>query len=99
MVPFLKDYLFFSEPFFSIDQPHCLVETFLACFFSHFQFLTQSDEFAKAIAFAWCPFLQIYQMVSFFEYYLFFSSLFLHRTTAKFCLNAFCMFFFSIFNF
>ena len=28
---------------------------------------TQSDDFGKAIAFAWRPFLPIFKMVSFFE--------------------------------
>ena len=33
-----------------------------------FYFLTKSDDFAKAIAFAWRPFLGIIKIVSFLEY-------------------------------
>ena len=42
------------------------VGSFLICFWK-FYFLTQSDDFGKAIAFAWRPFLPIFKMVSFFE--------------------------------
>ena len=38
--------------------------------------MTQSDDFAKSIAFAWWPFLAIFKMLSFFEYYLFFGAVF-----------------------
>jgi len=38
--------------------------------------LTQSEDFAKPIAFAWWPFLAIFKMLSFFEYYLFFGAVF-----------------------
>ena len=47
------------------------VETFLACF-RHFYFLTQTEYFAWAIAFALWPFLPIFKMLLFFEYKLFF---------------------------
>ena len=43
------------------------VGSFLICFWQ-FYFLTQSDDFGKAIAFAWRPFLPIFKMVSLFEY-------------------------------
>ena len=43
------------------------VETFFACF-RQFYFLTQSEYFAWAIAFALWPFLAIFKMLSFFEY-------------------------------
>ena len=43
------------------------VETFLACF-RQVYFLTQSEYFAWAIAFALRPFLAIFKMLSFFEY-------------------------------
>ena len=42
----------------------------------HFQLLTQSDDFAKSIAFAWWPFLAIFKMLSFFEYSLSFGAVF-----------------------
>ena len=43
------------------------VGSFLICFWQ-FYFLTQSDDFGKALAFAWRPFLPMFKMVSFFEY-------------------------------
>ena len=45
-------------------------ESFLVCFVQ-FYFLTQTDDFAKAIAHGWRPFLSIFKMVSFFEYLIF----------------------------
>ena len=42
-----------------------LVECFSGCFWD-FQFLTQSDHFAKAIAFVWGRFLPVFKIVSFF---------------------------------
>ena len=41
-----------------------------------FNFLTQSDDFAKSIAFALWPFLAILKMLSFFQYWLFFGAVF-----------------------
>ena len=38
--------------------------------------MTQSDNFAKSIAFAWWPFLAIFKMLSFFEYCVFFRAAF-----------------------
>ena len=55
--------------------------------------MAQSEDFAKAIAFAWWPFLAIFKMLSFFEYYLFFLTRFLHRTTGMCCRNFFIRFF------
>ena len=43
------------------------VETFFACF-RQVYFLTQSEYFAWAIAFALWPFLAIFKMLPFFEY-------------------------------
>ena len=51
------------------------VETFFACFRQSY-FLIQTDYFACAIASALWPFLAIFKMLSFFEYYLFFRSVF-----------------------
>ena len=42
----------------------------------HFKFLTQSDDFAKSIAFAWWSFLAIFKMLSFVECKLFFRAVF-----------------------
>ena len=44
-----------------------LLDSFLI-FFRQFHFLTSSKDFAKAIAFAWRPFLGIIKLVSFLEY-------------------------------
>ena len=40
------------------------VDSFLICF-RQFYVLTQSDDFAKAIAFAWRPFLSIFKLSHF----------------------------------
>ena len=45
----------------------CFLKTFLACF-REFYFLTQTEYFAWAIAFALWPFLATFKMLSFFEY-------------------------------
>ena len=60
--------------------------------------MSQSDDFAKSIAFAWWPFLAIFKMLSFLQLLAFFSSRFLHRTTEMCCRNVFSMFL-CIFNF
>ena len=44
-----------------------LVGSFLIRF-REFYFLTESDDFAKAIGFAWRPFLPIIKIVPFLEY-------------------------------
>ena len=51
------------------------VESFLICF-RQFNFLTESYDFSKAIAFAWRPFLSIFKLVSFLEYEVFFKRFF-----------------------
>ena len=51
------------------------VDWFLICF-CQFYFLTQIDDFAKAIAFAWRPFLPRLKMVPFFEYQVLFKAVF-----------------------
>ena len=45
-------------------------------FFCIFKFLTQSEDFAKALAFAWWPFLAIFKILSFFENKLLFQAIF-----------------------
>ena len=52
-----------------------LIESFFMCFVQ-FYFLTQTDDFAKAIAHGWRPFLPIFKMISFFEYLIFFKAVF-----------------------
>ena len=66
---------FFLEPFFAQNNFNRAIETFFACF-RQFQFLTQTEYFACAIAFALWPFLAIFKMLSFFEYKLFFRAVF-----------------------
>ena len=74
MLSFFEYYLFF-KPFFPKNNFNVFLETFLACF-RQFYFLTQTEYFAWAIAFALWPFLAIFEMLSFFEYYLFFRPFF-----------------------
>ena len=38
--------------------------------------MSQSDDFAKSIGFAWWPFFAIFKMLSFFQYELFFRAFF-----------------------
>ena len=61
----------FSSGFFAQNNSNVLVDWFFACFW-HFQFLTQTDHFAKATAFAWAIAFGV------------FWSGFLHRTTVMF---------------
>ena len=51
------------------------VDSFLICFWQ-FYFLTQTDDFAKPIAFASRPFLPVLKMLSFLEDYVFFRAAF-----------------------
>ena len=54
--------------------------TFLMCF-RQFYFLTQSDDFAKAIAFALRPFLPIFELSHFWNIRSFLKGFFLPRIT------------------
>ena len=66
---------FFLEQVFAQTNYIESLDSFLISF-REFYFLTQSDDFAKAIAFAWRPFLPIFKILSFFEYWLFFRAVF-----------------------
>ena len=57
----------FYEQFFALNKYNMLVDSFLIRF-RQFYFLTKSDDFAKAVAFAWRPFLGIIKIVSFLKY-------------------------------
>ena len=57
----------FLRAVFCIQQLYCVC-WFVFDMFLAILFLTQSDDFGKAIAFAWRPFLPIFKMVSFLEY-------------------------------
>ena len=74
MLSFFEYYLFFGA-LFCIEQLQCVVEMFLACFFAVL-FLDTSDDFAKSMAFAWWPFLDIFKMPLFFQYKLFLGAVF-----------------------
>ena len=99
MWPFLAIFKMLSffeySPFFGavfcIEQLEVFVETFFACF-RQFYFLTQTEYFAWAIAFALWPFLAIFKMLSFFEYSLFFGAVFCMELLQSVCRNVFRMF-------
>ena len=64
---------------FSIGFLHRTSLTWLKivfCMFFEFEFLTQTDYFAKAIAFAWWP---IFKIVSFLEYLVFSQAVFCRK--------------------
>ena len=67
------------------------VGMFFACF-RQFYFLTQTEYFAWAIAFALWPFLAPFKMLSFFEYYLFFEAVFFVEQLLCVCTDVFRMF-------
>ena len=62
----------FLSGFFAQNNSKWFVEWILTCFLE-FLFLTQSEDFAWVIAFAWWP---IFKMVPFLEYLVFFGALF-----------------------
>ena len=65
-------YRVFSSSFFSQNNSNVLAESFFLRFWP-FEFLTQTDHFAKSIAFPRWP---IFKMVSFLEYLVFFQGVF-----------------------
>ena len=76
--------MFFWAVFFSQNNSNVLLELFFGMFLE-FLFLTQTDHFAKAIAFAWAfARKQIFKIVSFLEYLVFSRAVFLDRTTLMF---------------
>ena len=75
MLSFFEYYVFFLERFFAHNNSDVLVESFVAPFW-HFQFLPQTDHFAKAVAFASWAISAIFKMLSFLEYYVFFGAVF-----------------------
>ena len=79
--------------FFAQNNSNVLVELFLICFW-HFQFLNQTDHFAKAIVFAWAiAFLRwpIFKIVSFLEYLVVFRAVFCTEQLQYSCRIVFCM--------
>ena len=88
MVSFLEYLVFFGKV-------SCTQQLEMVCrmdfdMFLEFFFLTQSDDFAKAIAFAWWPILK---MVSFLEYLVFFGAVFCTQQLEMICRMDFHMFF------
>ena len=68
----------FFERFLPHNNSSVLVEWFFACF-CHLKFLSQTDHFGRAIAFAWAmPFSRwpIFKFALFFEYLVFFWAVF-----------------------
>ena len=57
----------FLEPSFAWNNFNVFVEAFFPCF-RQLHFLTQTEYFAWAIAFALWPFLAIFKILSFLEY-------------------------------
>ena len=82
---FLEYLVFFERFFFAQNYCKWFVEWILTCFLE-FEFLTQAEDFASAMAFSWWP---IFKMVSFLEYLVFFAAVFLHRTTVSDLWNGF----------
>ena len=84
----------FSTRFFTENNCAVVVEWFFACFW-HFQFLTQTDHFAKAIAFSWAiAFARwlIFKVVSFLQYLVFFRAVFYSEEVCCSCRIVFRMF-------
>ena len=69
------EYKLFFQPFFAQNNFNVFVETFFACL-RQFYFLTQTEYFVPAIAFALWPFVAIFKMLSFFQYQLVFLTVF-----------------------
>ena len=61
------EYYMSLEQIFAHNSCNVLAESYMV-FFWHFQFLTHTGHFAKAVAFASWPILAIFKIVSFFEY-------------------------------
>jgi len=76
MVLFLE-YLVFFRAVACTEQLYMICRMDFDMFF-WILFLTQSEDFAKVIAFAYWP---IFKMVPFLEYLVLFRAVFLHRTT------------------
>ena len=85
MFSFLEYLVFFFERLFAENNSKWFVEWILTCLLD-FYFLTQSEDFAKAIVFGWWPSLK---MLSFREYLVFFRAVFLHRTNLNDLYNGF----------
>ena len=70
----------FLEPSFAYNNSNVLVESFFPCF-RHFQFFSQTDHFAEAIAIAQWPFFSNFQNGLISPFLAVFWSHLLHRTT------------------
>ena len=73
----------FWSSFFAHNKCNVLVEWFFACFWQ-ILFFTQSDQFAKVIAFAWTILFAkwpIFKIVSFVEYLVFLERFFAQKNS------------------
>ena len=81
----------FSSRYFAQNNFNVFVETVFG-FFRQFSFLTQTEYFAWAVAFALWPFLAIFKMLSFVQYELFFQAVFYKEQLLCVCRKVFRMF-------
>ena len=65
----------FYEQFFALNKYNMLVDSFLICF-RQLYFLTEGDDFAKAIGFGWRPFWPIIKTLLFSNIRCFFEQCF-----------------------
>ena len=73
----------FSRVVFAQNDSKCFVEWMLTCFLE-FSFLTQSENFAWAMTFAWWP---IFKIVPFLQYLVFFRVVFFAQNNSKWFLD------------
>ena len=96
---FSNIWCFFGQ-FFAQNNSNNLVERFFACLWQ-FKFLTETDHFAKVIAYAWAIAFKrwpIFKIVSFLEYLVFFFQRFFEQNNFNNLLEWFSHVF-GIFNF
>ena len=89
MASFLEYFVFFGAVFCT-EQLEIIFRKDFDMVSLNFNFLTQSEDFASAIAFAWWP---IFKMVSFLEYFVFFGAGFCTEQLQIICRKDFDMFF------
>ena len=85
MVSLLDYRVFFFQRFFAKNNSNGLVESFFARFWP-FEFLSQTDHFAKSIAFGRWP---IFKMISFLECLVFFLAVFFPQNNSNVLVESF----------
>ena len=93
---FLEYQVFFRAVVFAQNWYNVPLDSFSICFWQ-FYILTQSNDFAKAIAFAWRPFLPIFQMVSFLQYIRCFFERFFAQKQYNILVNSFLICFWQFY--